>query len=124
VGPRRWGFISDRRAAFGVQRICRVVGVSRSGCYRHQATAQARGAHQAEQAAAVAEIRQIHAAHHGAYGAPRIHAELGVRGREVNRKRVARLMQVNHIVGRHLRRKKRTTIADEDGPARAGPGAA
>lgn len=60
----------DHRAVFGVQRICRVVGVSRCGCYRHRATAQARAARQAEQAAAVAEIRQIHAGHHGVY-APR-----------------------------------------------------
>ncbi|WP_108934770.1 IS3 family transposase [Streptomyces ardesiacus] len=116
VSPDRWDFISDHRAAFGVQRICRVLGVSRSGYYQQQATAQARAARQAEQAAAVAEIRQIHAEHHGAYGAPRIHAELRARGRKVNRKRVARLMRVNHIVGRHLRRKKRTTIADRTAP--------
>ncbi|MEW2574602.1 IS3 family transposase [Streptomyces sp. NPDC047070] len=116
VSPDRWDFISDHRAAFGVQRICRVLGVSRSGYYRHQATAQARAVRQAEQAAAVAEIRQIHTEHHGAYGAPRVHAELRARGRKVNRKRVARLMRVNHIVGRHLRRKKRTTIADRTTP--------
>ncbi|AQW56513.1 transposase [Streptomyces hygroscopicus] len=82
MSPHRWDFISENRAAFGVKRICRVLGVSRSGCYRHQATASARAARQAEQAAAVAEIRQIHADHHGAYGAPRIHAELRSRGRK------------------------------------------
>ncbi len=71
---------------------------------------------QAEQAAAVAEIRQIHAEHHGAYGAPRIHAELRARGRKVNRKRVARLMRVNHILGRHLRREKQATNADKTAP--------
>lgn len=116
MSPHRWDFISENRAAFGVKRICRVLGVSRSGCYRHQATASARAARQAEQAAAVAEIRQIHADHHGAYGAPRIHAELRSRGRKINRKRVARLMRINHIVGRHLRRRKRTTIADKMAP--------
>jgi len=46
---------------------------------------------------AVAEIRAIHAEHHGAYGAPRVHAELCSRGRTINRKRVARLMRINHI---------------------------
>ncbi|MGX1249580.1 hypothetical protein RKD48_002091 [Streptomyces ambofaciens] len=49
MSPDRWDFISDHRAAFGVQRICRVLGVSRSGYYQQQATAQARAARQAEQ---------------------------------------------------------------------------
>ncbi|MGW5248818.1 hypothetical protein ACWEQN_34260 [Streptomyces sp. NPDC004129] len=63
---RRWDFISDNCADFGVKRIYQVPGVSRSGYYRHQATTQARAARQAEQAAAVAEIREMHAEHHGA----------------------------------------------------------
>ncbi|MBB4779051.1 transposase InsO family protein [Streptomyces rapamycinicus] len=77
----------------------------------------ARSERQAAEGRAVAEIRSIHAEHHGAYGAPRVHAELRSRGRKINRKRVAWLMRVNHIVGRHLRRKKRTTIADKTAPA-------
>ncbi|UXY32898.1 IS3 family transposase [Streptomyces sp. HUAS TT20] len=103
VSPRRWDFISDHRAGFGVKRICQVLGVSRSGYYRHQATTQARAARQAEQAAAVAEIREVH-------------AELRSRGRKINRKRVTRLMRIHQIVGRHLRRTKRTTIADKTAP--------
>ncbi|MFC9489263.1 IS3 family transposase [Streptomyces hydrogenans] len=116
VSPRRWDFISDNRADFGVKRICRVLGVSRAGFYRHLATGQARAERQAEEKRTVAEIRAIHAEHDGAYGAPRVHAELRARGRLINRKRVTRLMQVNHIVGRHLRKKKRTTMADKAAP--------
>lgn len=56
------------------------------------------------------------AEHHGAYGAPRVHAELRARGHRINRKRVTRLMRVNQIVGWHLRKKKRTTIVDRTGP--------
>ncbi|MFD3782174.1 IS3 family transposase [Streptomyces sp. NPDC058612] len=37
-------------------------------------------------------------------------------GHTVNRKRVARLMRENGIVGRHLRRKKRTTVPDRLAP--------
>ncbi|MFH9298949.1 IS3 family transposase [Streptomyces sp. NPDC017520] len=109
---RRWGFISENRADFGVQRICRVLGASRAAYYRHLATAPARAERQAKEKRTVSEIRAIHTEHHGAYGAPRVHAELRARGRRINRKRVSRLMRTNHIVGRHLRRKKRTTIAD------------
>ncbi|MFI2741088.1 IS3 family transposase, partial [Streptomyces sp. NPDC018711] len=107
VSPRRWDFISDHRADFGVKRICRVLGASRAGYYRHLATEEKR---------TVAEIRGIHAEHGGAYGAPRVHAELRARRRGINRKRVTRLMRINYIVGRHLRRKKRTTIADRTAP--------
>ncbi|MFD5662181.1 IS3 family transposase [Streptomyces hirsutus] len=116
VSPRRWDFISDNRADFGVKQVCRVLGVSRSGYYRHQATAKARAERAVEEKRTVSEIRQIHADHQGAYGAPRVHAELRSRGRRINRKRVSRLMRINHIVGRHLRRKKRTTIQDRTAP--------
>jgi transposase InsO family protein len=64
----------------------------------------------------VSEIRAIHAEHQGAYGAPRVQAELRARGRRINRKRVTRLMRINHIVGRHLRKRKRTAIADRTAP--------
>ena len=80
---RRWDFISDHRAEFGVQRLCRVLGTSRSGYYKHLATEPARVERQAEEAATVAEIRAIHAKHRSAYGAPRVHAELRFRGRRM-----------------------------------------
>lgn len=69
MSPRRWAFISDHRADFGVKRICRVLGASRAGCYRHLATGQARAERQAEEKRTVGEIRATHAEHHGAYGA-------------------------------------------------------
>lgn len=105
-----------RGADFGVKRICRVLGASRAGYYQHLATEQARAERRAEEKRTVSEIRAIHAEHPGAYGAPRVHAELRARGRRVNRKRVTRLMRINRIVGRHLRKKKRTTIADRTAP--------
>ncbi|WTG05666.1 IS3 family transposase (plasmid) [Streptomyces sp. NBC_01590] len=119
VSPRRWDFISESRADFGVKRICRVLGASRAGYYQHLATEQARAERRAEEKRTLSEIRAVHAVHaehHGAYGAPRVHAELRARGRRINRKRVTRLMRINHIVGRHLRKKKRTTIADRTAP--------
>jgi transposase InsO family protein len=116
VRTRRWDFISENRADVGVERLCRVLGVSRSGYCRHQATEEARAERRAREAVAVAEIRAIHAEHRGAYGAPRVHAELRARGQKINRKRVTRLMRIHHIVGRHLRRTRRTTIADKTAP--------
>ncbi|MET8411258.1 IS3 family transposase [Streptomyces sp. NPDC005195] len=112
----RWDFISAHRADFGVQRICRVLEVSRSGYYRWLAGAEARQARRAVDDALVEEIREIHADHKGMYGARRIHAELRGLGRTVNRKRVERLMRVNGVEGRHLRRRKRTTVPDRLAP--------
>src|SRR5690606_20860309 len=109
----RWDFISTHRSEFGVQRLCRVLGASRSGYYRHLATADVRTERAAEEAATVARIRRIHSEHRGGYGAPRIHAELRELGVCINRKRVTRLMREHHIVGRHLRRGRRTTIPDQ-----------
>lgn len=111
-----WDFISAHAETFGVKRICRVLEVSRSGYYRWIAGAEARAARQAEEDALVDEIREIHAEHRGNYGALRVHAELRGFGHTVNRKRVARLMRKHHIVGRHLRRKNRTTIPDRLSP--------
>lgn len=112
----RWDFISLHCADFGVQRICRVLGVSRSGYYRWTAGAVARAERRADDDALVAEIRQIYAEHRGTYGVRRVHAELRGFGHTVNRKRIERLMRREGIKGRHLRRRKRTTIADQLAP--------
>ena len=112
-----WDFISTHRDEFGVQRLCRVLGTSRSGYYRHLATADARAEHAKQEAATVAQIRRIHTEHRGAYGAPRIHAELRELGVCINRKKVTRLMRGHRIVGRHLRRGRRTTIPDPQASA-------
>lgn len=93
-----------------------VLEVSRSGYYRWIAGADARAARQADEGALVEEIREIHTEHRGNYSALRVHAALRSFGRTVNRKRVTRLMRKHHIVGRHLRRKKRTTIPDRLAP--------
>src|SRR4029453_17210319 len=69
----------------------------------------------------LAEIRRIHRDSGGAYGAPRIHAELQIaRGVKVGRKRVARLMCTQGLGGCHRRRRGRRGLA----PPRRDPKAA
>lgn len=114
---RRWDFVSAHAEAFGVQRICRVLEVSRSGYYRWIAGAEARAERQAADDALVAEIREIHTEHKETYGIRRIHAELRGFGHSVNRKRVERLMRRHGLEGRHLRRRKRTTVPGRLAPA-------
>jgi putative transposase len=59
------------------------------------------------------DIGRIHAQSGGAYGAPRVHAELQIAcGVRVGRKRVARLMRSAGLVGCHRRRRKGLTRRD------------
>ncbi|SCG74836.1 Transposase InsO and inactivated derivatives [Micromonospora inositola] len=112
----RFRFISTHRAAFGVKRLCRVLAVSRSGFYRWSASEAARQARAADEDALAEQIARVHADSGGAYGSPRVTVELRCQGVRVNRKRVERIMRQRDVVGRHLRRRKRTTIPDPAAP--------
>jgi hypothetical protein len=80
--------VSDHQVDYPIASMCRLLGVSSSGYY---AWLKRRPSRRAEaDAALLAEIRAAHAISRGTYGAPRIHAELTVKGIRVGRKRVAR----------------------------------
>ncbi|WP_435826567.1 IS3 family transposase, partial [Nonomuraea dietziae] len=108
----RFQFVADHAGAFGVKRLCRIVGIARSSFYHWLSAAPARAERQRRDQALAEQIRAIHAEHDGTYGAPRITAELRELGRLVNRKRVERIMRAFAIVGVHLRRKVRTTVPE------------
>lgn len=113
----RWRFISAHRHSYGVQRLCRVLGVSASGFYRWIKAGPARLARRAADEALGERIEEIHAESGGAYGVPRITTEL--RGSDVgsvNHKRVARIMRERMLAGRHLRRTVCTTVPDRTAP--------
>jgi transposase InsO family protein len=112
----RFQFVADHHHAYGVKRLCQVLGLSRSGFYRWTDSAPARAAKDAADAALAERIRAVHAASDGTYGAPRVTAELREGGERVNHKRVERVMRVFGIVGVHLRRKHRTTVPDPAAP--------
>jgi transposase InsO family protein len=111
----RFQFVADHRDTFGVKRLCRVLGLSRSGFYRWLAAAPARAAHAAAEAELAEKIRAIHAEFDGTYGSPRITAELREGGQKVNHKRIERVMRRHGIVGVHLRKKVRTTVPEPSG---------
>ncbi|PSK96133.1 transposase InsO family protein [Murinocardiopsis flavida] len=107
----RFCFVDDHRGAFGVKRLCRVLGLSRSGFYAFRAGAPARAVRAAGDAALAWAIQAVHE-QDPAYGAPRITAELRGKGYEVNHKRVERVMRQAGIEGIHLRKRKRTTVPE------------
>jgi transposase InsO family protein len=108
----RFSFVESHHRAFGVKRLCQILGVSRSGFYAWRQAASSRAARQAADQSLAEQIRKIHAGSGATYGSPRVHAELHGQGHRVNRKRVERVMREHRIVGRHLRRRCRTTIPD------------
>ncbi|GGZ89892.1 hypothetical protein GCM10010389_30320 [Streptomyces echinoruber] len=108
----RFQFVHDHRDAFGVKRLCQVLGVNRSGCYRWRDGAEARIARLAADRALAEQIRAVHADSGGACGSLRITAELRADGRKINGKRVARVMREFSIQGVRLRGRVRTTIPE------------
>ena len=115
----RYRFISEHHASYGVTRLCRVLAVPRRQGYYEWLAAQPARRQRAEAEDQLAEqIRGIHADHRGAYGSPRVAAELRRRGRPVNRKRVERVMRERGIVG-HTRRRRRSLTRPDAGAAPA-----
>jgi transposase InsO family protein len=108
----RFQFVADFKRRFGVKRLCRVVEVARSSFYHWVKTAPERAARAAAEDELAARIRKVHTESDGTYGSPRITAELRDKGLHVNHKRIERVMRQRRIVGVHLRKKHRTTIAD------------
>ncbi|CAM4022797.1 Transposase [Nocardiopsis rhodophaea] len=107
----RFCFVQDHRNAFGVKRLCQVLGLSRSGFYGWRAGEAARAQRAASDAELTARITAVHEAD-PANGSPRITAELREQGHRVNHKRVERLMRAAGLQGIHLRRKVRTTVPE------------
>jgi len=100
--------VSDHQASYPIATMCRLLGVSPSGYHAWVKRQPSRWAE--TDAALTADIRTAHAASHGTYGAPRIHAELAVKGIRVGRKRVAHLMRQAGVAGVSRRRFVTTTV--------------
>ncbi|MFJ4204221.1 IS3 family transposase [Streptomyces sviceus] len=108
----RFQFVDDHRDTYEVKRLCQVLDVNRSSYYKWLAGAEARAARQHQDRVLAEEIREVHSESGGAYGSPRVTAELREKGRRVNEKRVARIMRTFSIIGIRLRRRARTTVPD------------
>jgi len=104
-------FIDEHRGRFGVEPICRVLGVSASAYYQ-RATGR-RSARAVEDERLLAVIGGLHAANYYAYGYRRMWKALGRAGETVGRDRVKRVMREQQIVGAKRRGKPwRTTTPD------------
>ena len=106
-------YIDAHRDRFGVEPICRVLGVSASAYY-HRATGH-RSARRIEDARLLEVIEAMHAANYYAYGYRRMWKALQRSGEDVGRDRVKRLMREHGLCGAKRRGKPwRTTTPDPD----------
>jgi putative transposase len=104
-------FIDGHRERFGVEPICRTLGVSASAYY-HRARGE-RCARELEDERLLAVIRETHQANYEAYGYRRTWKALRRAGETAPRCRVQRLMRQHGIQGAKRRGKPwRTTIPD------------
>jgi putative transposase len=104
-------YVDEYRGRFGVEPICRTLGVSVSAYYQRRGGC--RSVRAIEDERLLARIRELHAANYSAYGYRRMWKALRRAGEQVPRCRVQRLMKRNGIVGAKRRGKPwRTTRPD------------
>jgi putative transposase len=104
-------FIEERREDFGVEPICRTLGVSASAYY-HRAGGE-RSGRAVEDVRLLGRIRELHAKNYYAYGYRRMWKALQRAGEPVARCTVQRLMRTHGIQGAKRRGKPwRTTKPD------------
>ena len=95
-----------------IAQLCRVLGLNRSTYYAWLAARPDAAARQRAEDELAAQIRSIHGKSRGAYGVPRVHAELRRKGHAINRKRVERIMRERDIRGITRRRRRHLTQQD------------
>jgi transposase InsO family protein len=110
----KFAFISEKKVAFPIAVLCRVLAVSPSGYYASLVRSASRHTRRDEKL--LAQIRASHDSSKRRYGSPRVHADLKASGEKVGRKRVARLMQKNKLVAITRRRFRKTTDSKHNFP--------
>ena len=104
-------FIDEHRGDFGIELICKTLGVSASAYY--QRAKGERSARERQDERLLARIREVHADNFESYGYRRMWKALRRAGEHVPRCRVQRLMREHGIQGAKRRGKPwRTTISD------------
>jgi len=106
-------FMAEQESEFRIERMCRVLGVGRSGYYdwRSRPTSQRAQANEA----LLVKIQTEFQISRETYGSPRIHAALQRQEVKCGRKRVARLMRLHRIIARKRQRRRPMTTQREAG---------
>jgi putative transposase len=108
--------IEEEKSHHKISRMARVLGVTAAGYHAWKKRPASK--HSLEDARLRGLIRGVHERSYGIYGAPRVHAELGMaHGEHVACKRVARLMAELGLEGVSRRGKRRCKKTEAEMPA-------
>ena len=111
-------YIESRRGVFGVEPMCRALGMATSTHYARLARPPSRRA--IRDAELVGEIHAAREGYRSVYGVRKTWKQLRRRGvTDAGRERVARLMRAEGLSGVQRGRKRRTTMPDESARDRA-----
>jgi transposase InsO family protein len=93
----KYAVIHTNVGTFKVQMMCGMLDVSRAGYYAWRDRKES--LHAVKDRELAAKVREIHDRSRRTYGSPRVFAELKMLGERCGRKRVARLMRTDGLVG-------------------------
>jgi putative transposase len=102
-------FIDTHRSQHGIEMMCRVLGVARSGFYDWLKQPISNRAKEDERLLRM--IRASFVASHDIYGAPRVFLDLREAGETCSKHRVARLMRENNLRALHGYRTRRVSVS-------------
>lgn len=103
----KFEFMRRYSRTFSIEKMARILGVSRSGYYEFIDRAPSKRS--AENEVLLHEIKKVHKDSRGTYGSPRVHAKLKSLGKSCSRTRVARLMRKENIQAKMRKKWKVTT---------------
>ena len=107
-------FMAKHSGTYGVEKMARVLSVSRSGYYAWMDRPDCM--RMCQKAELTEQIREIQRQVHHRYGTPRVTKELARRGRSVGHNRVARILREKGL-GARPKRRFRVTTKSAQGPA-------
>lgn len=110
----KYKFIMENRKEFRLGKMCKLLGVSRSGYHNYiRRKLKPRGLRQQH---LLEQIKRIFERSRGLYGSPRIYRELRKQGMICNKKTVAKIMRINGIRAKTKRKYKVTTDSAHNCP--------
>jgi len=110
----KYCFMDQYRSEFRVTKMCRALGVSRSGYYGWKK--QPQGKRRKDEERLLMEIKESYRKSKGNYGSPRIADDLRDKGMRCGKNRVARIMKVNGIKAKTTKKFKATTNSKHNLP--------
>lgn len=110
----KYRFIDDHRLEFRVEKMCMLLGVSRSGYYDWLQRPLSR--REKDNETLLKHILKIHGESNETYGSYRMTRALNKKGIRCGKNRVAKIMRKNHIFCRTRRKYKATTYSKHSYP--------